>query len=76
MASSSQLGINTLLLVSNDSVTRLRRSFRATVGQLFSKPNIDKEEVEKDCFTQDVVPDIFFVLVRDNGTTAKVDAER
>jgi hypothetical protein len=33
-------------------------------------------EEERDYLTQDVVGDIFFVLVRDNGATAKVDAAR
>merc|ERR1712137_398600 len=34
----------------------------------------EEEEVERDPFTQEAIPDIFFVLERENGTTLKVDA--
>ena len=64
--------------MTTETVLRFRNSIKSTFGQFFAKtvPNPDQDDVEKDCFTQGSVPDIFFVLERENGTTVKVDAER
>lgn len=62
---------------SSEAAQRLRTSVSSFLSSgLFGSGPTTAINIERDCLTQDEVPDIFVVLPRENGSTIKVDAAR